>query len=192
MSDTANKSPHVNLLRNKTLLNVVFFQALWLSCVAGAGMGYAWAGLPVLLIFAAYHAKASAWPRADLALVLFSVVLGVLCDSALIQLGFLRFQQPIPSSEIAPVWIAMLWVGFAMTLNHSMAFFKTRLIAATVFGLLGGPLAYWVANHAWKAVTFTAPDWQVYTALAVIWAVLTPLLLRIGDWLIRRLEPSTT
>ena len=168
----------------KLLLNVVFFQILWLVCVGGAGKGYAWAGLPVLAAFSAYHAYVSTTRKADFTLMAISMLIGFACDTLLLQLGLLRFDQPVPSPELAPVWIVFLWAGFALTLNHSMAFFKDKLIASIIFGVLGGPLAYWIANHVWSAVQFTAPDWQVYGALALVWGVLTPVLLALGSRLI--------
>jgi hypothetical protein len=168
----------------KLLLNVVFFQVIWLLCVAGAGKGYAWAGLPALIVFCAYHAYVSTTRKADFTLMGLCILIGGACDTLLLQLGLLRFDQPVPSTEFAPVWILMLWAGFALTLNHSMAFFKGKLLASIVFGVLGGPLAYWVANHVWSAVQFTAPDWQVYGALAIVWGLLTPVLLALGSRLI--------
>ena len=164
----------------KTLLNVVFFQLLWLVSVGGAGRGYWWVGLPVLAIFIAYHFTISPWKKADAQLLLISIGLGFIADSLMVQLGLLKFEQAVPWAGFAPVWIVVLWAGFSLTLNHSMAFFQTRLLWSVVFGFLGGPLAYYVAAHVWKAVTFSAPDLQVYGALALVWAIMTPLLLVIG------------
>lgn len=174
----------------KLVVNIVLFQILWLACVAGAGKGYPWAGLPVLLVFCGYHAYVSSTRKADFSLLAICVVIGGACDTLLLQLGLLRFDQPIPSTAFAPVWILMLWAGFALTLNHSMAFFKGKTAAAIVFGVLGGPLAYWVANHVWSAVQFTAPDWQVYGALAIVWGVLTPCLLALGTRLIQHFSET--
>jgi hypothetical protein len=164
----------------KTLLNVVFFQALWLASVGGAGRGYWWLGLPVLAVFIGYHFFVSPCKKADAQLLLISVVLGFIADSALVQLGLLRFAQALPWDGFAPIWIVSLWAGFALTLNHSMSFFQTRPIWAVIFGFLGGPLAYYVAANVWKAAVFTAPALYVYGALALVWAVMTPLLLGIG------------
>jgi len=169
----------------KLLVNVVFFQIVWIACVAGAGKGYAWAGLPVLIAFCIYHAYVTQTRKADFSLLAICVVIGGASDTLLIQLGLLRFDQPIPSTEFAPVWILMLWAGFALTLNHSMAFFKGKTAAAITFGVLGGPLAYWIANNLWSAVQFTAPDWQVFGALAIVWGLLTPVLLALGSRLMR-------
>ena len=70
-----------------------------------------------------------------------------------------------------------LWVGFALTLNHSLYPLKTRPIWAGMLGLTGGPLAYWLAEHSYSAVKLAAPLWLVLIALAVAWALVTPLLL---------------
>jgi Protein of unknown function (DUF2878) len=164
----------------KTLINVVFFQALWLVSVGGAGQGYWWVGLPVLALFIVYHFLTTPWKKADAQLMLISIFLGFIADSVLVQLGLLQFMQAIPWLGFAPVWIVVLWAGFALTLNHSMAFFQTRIVWAVVFGFFGGPLAYYVAANVWKAVSFTAPPYHVYGALAVVWAIMTPLLLFIG------------
>jgi hypothetical protein len=165
----------------KTLLNVVFFQLLWLVCVGGAGRGYWWVGLPVMALFAAYHFKVTPWRVADGKLLLIAIVLGGIVDTLFVQLGLMQFNASVPSSAVAPVWILLLWAGFALTLNHSMSYFQTRFWPALVFGLLGGPLAYYVAKNIWKAVNFLQSDVIVYGALAFAWAVMTPLLLKIGS-----------
>ena len=164
----------------KTLLNVVFFQALWLASVGGAGRGYWWLGLPVLAVFLLYHFSVSTCRKADAQLLIVSVGLGFIADSILLQFGLLRFEQALPWANFAPIWILTLWAGFALTLNHSMSFFQTRPVWAVLFGLFGGPLAYYVAANVWKAAVFTAPPLYVYGALALVWAIMTPLLLKIG------------
>jgi len=164
----------------KTLLNVVFFQAVWLASVGGAGRGYWWLGLPVLAVFLIYHFSVSTCRKADAQLLVISVILGFIADSVLLQLGLLRFEQPVPWVNFAPIWILTLWASFALTLNHSMAFFQTRPVWAAIFGFFGGPLAYYVAANVWKAAVFTAPPLHVYGALALVWAIMTPLLLNIG------------
>jgi hypothetical protein len=164
----------------KTLFNVVFFQALWLVSVGGAGKGYWWIGLPVLAAFCIYHFAVTEWKAADAQLLLIAVVCGFVADSALVQLNLVRFEQAFPWSGFAPVWIISLWAGFALTINHSMAFFQNKLPWAVLFGLLGGPLAYYIAANIWKAVTLTASPYSVYGALALVWAIMTPLLLQIG------------
>lgn len=168
--------------------NAALFQVVWFATVAGAGAGFWWAGIPVLVGFAIWQLRHSQWPRADFALIGVGIVLGVVIDSLLIAGGWLRYATPLPSAELAPVWIVVLWAGFALTVNHSLAFLKRNVALALLFGAIGGPLAYLGAARLFDAVAFTAPQTHVVLALAIAWAIATPLLLAIAGFLVKR-EP---
>jgi hypothetical protein len=47
--------------------------------------------------------------------------------------------------------------------------------------LIGGPLVFYFAARFWSAVHIHEPIWIGYGALALEWAIMTPLLLRIGS-----------
>jgi hypothetical protein len=89
----------------------------------------------------------------------------------------------VPGSGVAPIWIVALWCAFALTLNHSLSSLKRHPALAALLGLAGGPLAYWIACHAWKAVHFDDTTVATLVALGLAWALATPLLL----WLATRL-----
>lgn len=174
------------------ILNVLFFQILWHACVGGGGYGWWWLGIPVLAMFCAYHFRVSRWKLADFQLLLIAVVLGGIGDSVLSLANIVKFQTAVPFASMAPIWILVLWAGFALTINHSMAWFKDKFWAAVVFGLLGGPLAYYGAARVYKSVVITADPLLAYGVLAVLWAIMTPLLLQIGSLLIKRSEAATS
>jgi hypothetical protein len=159
------------------LPNAICFQLVWLAAVGGAAQGWWWAGPIALVLFAAWQLPASRSPRSDMALMLGTAVLGFLIDSAWVWFDLMRFTTPLPWAGFAPVWIVALWMGFALTLNHSLAGLKTHLWLAGALGIVGGPLAYAVAHRAWQAVDFTQPEWIVFVALALAWGAVTPLLL---------------
>ena len=69
--------------------NAALFQVVWFATVAGAGAGFWWAGIPVLVGFAIWQLRHSQWPRADFALIGVGIVLGVVIDSLLIAGGWL-------------------------------------------------------------------------------------------------------
>jgi hypothetical protein len=52
--------------------------------------------------------------------------------------------------------------------------------------VLGGPLAYLVAQDAWQAATLSQPAWQPLLALSLAWGVLTPALLALATRLQQR------
>jgi hypothetical protein len=165
-------------MRAKLLVvaNVVLFQLCWVAFVGGAGVGRWWLGFPLLAGFAAWQLAISRWPRADVLLVVVSAILGFAMDSALVQAGLLNYAAPVPWDGLAPLWMTGLWIGFALTLNHSMAFLHGRVALAAALGALAGPFAYWVAAKAWNAVTLFDPAWQALAALGVAWGVLMPVL----------------
>jgi hypothetical protein len=159
------------------LPNALSFQLVWVAAVGGAAHGWWWAGPLAVVLFAAWQLPLSRSRRADAWLMLGATLGGFVIDSAWVQLDLMRFTARVPWSDWAPVWIAALWTGFALTLNHSLAGLKRHLWLAAALGVVGGPLAYGVAHSAWHAVEFLQPPWIVYAALAVAWGAVTPALL---------------
>ena len=96
---------------------------------------------------------------------------------------------PLPWAAAAPVWIVAMWIGFALTLNHSLSALKRHPGIAVTFGLVGGPLAYWIAAGVWQAARIEG-GWLPYVALAVSWGAITPLLLRLADRLASTTRPA--
>ena len=156
--------------------NIVGFQLVWLACVAGAGEDLIWIGPIAAAAFAVAMLGCGGKAAADLRLLTIALPLGFTLDSAFAASGWLRYAQAWPSPHASPVWIWAMWTGFAMTLNHSLAFLRERPWLAAGFGLLGGPLAYWIAAGAFDAVSFGAPVSWVLIALAISWALALPLL----------------
>lgn len=161
------------------LPNLVGFQLVWLAAVGGAARGWWWAGPLAATLFAAWQLAVTTQRRADLRLVALCAGLGFVLDTLWVQAGWMRFASPLPSAGVAPVWIVAMWVGFALTVNHSLSGLKRWPWAAALFGLVGGPLAYWVAERAWRAVDI-GQGMLAYVALGLAWAIITPLLLHLG------------
>lgn len=159
-----------------TAANIVGYQAVWLASIAGAGAGLAWAGPLAALVFVAGTLAFGGRARRDLRLLAVALPLGILLDTAFAASGWLRYAEPWPWAWAAPVWIWSLWAGFAMTLNHSLAFLRERPLASALLGLVGGPLAYWAAAGAFDAVSFGAPVAWVMGTLALGWSVVLPTL----------------
>ena len=158
------------------LANAVGFQLVWLSCVAGAGSGRGWMGPLAVVIFAAFTLGFGGKVRSDLRVLALALPLGFGFDSALAASGWLHYAQPWPSALAAPAWILSLWAGFALTLNHSLAFLRQHPAWSLLLGLIGGPLAYVAAERGFHAVIFQPPMILPLLALALGWAVALPLL----------------
>lgn len=170
----------------KLWINAICYQATWLIAIAGAARGWWWAGPAALALFAAWQLAVSAQRRADIQLLLAAAGIGFVIDSAFAQTGLLGYAASVPWPQLAPIWIVALWMSFALTLNHSLAYLKTHLLLAAALGGIGAPLAYWAAGHAWGALTFPATPWTTLALLALVWALLTPILGRLAQRLCER------
>ncbi len=160
--------------------NVVGFQLVWMASVGGAARGWWWLGPVAVVLFAVYQLSVSHSRRSDWQMMLLCAVVGFGVDSLWVVLDLMRFDTPWPSPAVAPIWIVSMWVGFALTLNHSLSSLKQLPWIAGLLGLLGGPLAYWAAERAWQAVELR-PSALPYIALGVSWALLTPALLTLAE-----------
>lgn len=162
--------------------NALGYQAVWFSAVIGAGRGLAWPGVAAAVVFALAHAALCPQPpggrAADLRLMALALGCGLALDGGLALSGLARYAADataLPAGG-APLWILAIWVSFALTLRHSMAFLLGRPAMALVLGALGGPLAYLGAERGWQAVALAEPRWPAIAVLALGWAVVVPLL----------------
>lgn len=161
------------------LANLLGYQATWFAVAWSAGQGRAWIGMLACAGFIAAQWLASRTRGRDARALLGALACGLLIDGMGAASGLLAYASPQPALP-APAWIVLLWGAFAMTLNHSMAWFAARPRVAAAFGAIGGPLAYWGAARGFGALSFPEVAWPSLAYLALAWAVALPLLLRIA------------
>jgi len=157
------------------VVNVVLYQLGWFACVLGAAHGLPWIGPLAAAAIIAWHLARAARPRPELALVACAVLLGALFDTLLVQAGWVHFSAGALIAGTAPCWMMALWAIFATTLNVSLRSLRTHPVLALILGALGGPLAYF-AGARLGAITLVAAG-PALSAIALGWAVLTPVLL---------------
>ncbi|MFQ1712943.1 DUF2878 domain-containing protein [Aeromonas veronii] len=105
-------------------------------------------------------------------------VVGCLLDALLWQLGLFRFPSGFP------LWLVLLWLGFALTLAHGMRWLlRLPRWQQALFGMVGGASSY-VAGAAMGAVNLPWGIWINTALLAVIWMWWLPVLL----WVMVKLE----
>jgi len=154
--------------------NILLFQIGWFACVLGAAHGYAREGALLALAIVAAHVARAGRPGREAALVASAVLLGAVFDSLLVQAGWLRYEAGVLVEGTAPYWILAMWALFATTLNVSMRALRTHPWLGVMFGAIGGPAAYY-AGAGLGALSFVAFV-PALTALAIGWAIATPLL----------------
>ena len=121
------------------------------------------------------HLYRAARPTAELALILVSGLLGLGADSLLTGMGLLQFPSGQLHPQVAPYWMAALWMAFATTFNVSLRWLKPRLGLAALLGMIAGPLAYY-GGAKLGGVTFSALPAGLI-GVAGVWTLAMPLLL---------------
>lgn len=159
---------------SRTLINFAAFQVGWFSCVLSASNGMPWLGLLVVCLVVALHLRTSDHPSHELRLITLCVVMGLVFDSLLVSSGWVRYPAGMIAPGVAPYWILAMWALFSTTLNYSMGWLKSNLLLASVMGAVFGPLSY-LAGQRLGAIELV--DYRSsMVALAVIWAVVMPIL----------------
>lgn len=174
-----------------TAFNVIGFQMVWLACVWGAARGTWPIGLYAAIAFTVACFWLSAQRRRDALTLLIAMPVGFLMDSILAKSGLLGFAGAYPSVHWAPLWIMALWLGFAMTLNHSLQPIYQNPRWTFLFGFLGGPLAYAIASLRFDAMHLKTEPLAALLAVALVWGFGLTLIRKL-DFLLRARRSAVT
>jgi Protein of unknown function (DUF2878) len=157
----------------RTAANVALLQLGWFASVLGAAHGHPLLGPPVVALVLAVHFL---WFRApgDGLVVAASTLFGLLAESALLAAGLVAYG---PQSHV-PLWIVGLWPNFAIALNHSLSWLKSRPVLSAALGAIAGPAAY-LGGARLGALALVDPLWAI-AALALVWGAALPLLLALA------------
>ena len=165
--------------RAAAAINVALYYTGWLACVVGAAAGRWAAGTLLACGLAGVHLALARRRAVELRLMLMVGAIGYAVDSAQTALGLLVFAQGQPLPGMAPLWIGALWVLFAATLRYALCWLSGRPLLGALLGALGGPAAFY-AGHRLGAVSFHPSPRLSLSVLAVVWAVLLPLLVALA------------
>ncbi len=165
------------------LLNQFSFQTGWWTVVLTAAWGWPIIGIVMVAILVAWHLIRVRPLRTEALLIALAAAIGFSLDSLLQSTGWVSFAGD-PGGGFAPLWMVALWANFATTLNVSLRALQRHPWLAGVLGAWGGPGAYWAGAQLGAMVVYNAT--ATYSALAVAWGLLTPLLLALAGALARR------
>ncbi len=138
--------------RSHLIANAVIFQVTWFACVIGGAAGQPiWGFLGVGLLLGMNVGQPLI--RSDLWIMAILAAVGFAIDSAWIALDALSYGE---GAVLAPAWILALWLGFALTVNHSMAWLQPRPWLAGLLAAVFAPVTY-LAGERLGAVTVVEP-----------------------------------
>lgn len=172
--ESDNATRHTLLL----VLNGLLFQIGWFSAVLGGNN----IALAVTLALLVIHHLVFINSHKQWLLIAAITLLGLAVDTTLSLAGVLIFSQV---QFGIPLWLLCIWVLFACTLNHSLAWLKNKPLLAVFVGAAAGPWSYFAGSKL-SDVAFGEPLLQSLTIIIIVWAALLPSLMLLSTKLANR------
>lgn len=155
------------------LINFILFQTIWFVFIFSAADEAFFLLIMGAVLLLLQYLKNKQF-QADGLLILIAIIIGVIHDSSLNYFNYIIYMYDF-NSNYSPIWIIGLWVSFALTINHSLNWLKGKKILQAVFGLIGGPLAYFAGE---KLGAIQLVNEHAIYILAISWAIATPVLFK--------------
>lgn len=143
-------------------VNLIAFNFLWFGLVY---WGNSFALIAVLAL--ALHLRFYCKGKQELWLIIIVTSIGIFVDSMLSYLQVFIFT----STQLIPLWLAILWACFAATILHSLHFLAISKLLQVVMGAVFGPLSY-IAGEKMGAVQFGYSLTFTSLILAITWTLL--------------------
>jgi hypothetical protein len=160
--------------------NVVGYYVAWVVAILGAAWTFPWAGPLLALPLLALHLKLAREVGPELRLMLVAAAMGVAGDGLLMLADRISFTSGVIVPGLPPPWMIGLWMLFATMFNVSLRWLRPRKLLGALLGALGAPLAYWAGARMGAAVLGPPVELSLL-AIALLWAVATPLLLALAE-----------
>ena len=159
----------------KKILNLAVFQVGWMVCVLGGDL-YAIAYTLVALLVHHHFVRER---NSEWSLVTTVTVVGCLWDILMVQTGMINYAD---SGLLGiPVWLICIWILFATTFMHGLAWLNRYLWISALLAAALGPASYWFGARLSEA-NFGTPILTSLLVMACGWAALFPA----GIYLTRR------
>lgn len=168
-------------------INVVAFDALWTLSMFGAGRPWWWAAPALIVLSMVGQLRVSPSPRPEACVILGGAIIGTGLDWLGAALGW--FQNASESRAQFLIVFFMLWVNFGTTLRPSFRWMWRRPVLAAVFGMIGGPAAYWVGSRI-GAITLAEPEWKGLVWVAAQYGIAIPVWMLVANRVIGE-QPET-
>ena len=163
----------------RKIINVALFQAAWFAAVLGAAKGIFWLGPLTMIPTLAIHLALQEDRKGEVKLLLAAGLIGFLFDTTFVAGGVFTPLQHLLPRPFSPPWMICLWLNFAATLNVSMVWLRGRYLLATLFGAVGGPLAYYSGAKLGATEALTTSTGMLL--LAIGWGIMTPSLVWLAN-----------
>jgi hypothetical protein len=163
--------------------NALGFQSAWWLSVLGVVVGFPLLGPLAMTLYLVIDHYSFTKGQAELVLILSAILAGTIADSIFASTGLLSYAGGYDFAPgLAPLWISVMWGGFAATLNHSLGWLKKRTSLAFLMGAVFGPLSY-MAGSKFEAIIFNQDMTVSMLILGLFWGLAIPGMIKLYSWL---------
>ncbi len=125
------------------IINAALFQLAWFCLVVGEVLIGAIC-VASMLAHVLWRMKCN---FRVLVFLIFVVSVGVIGDTALSILSVYDFNNTEHDLPFTPIWLVLLWLAFALTLNHALDWLVNDLKFSLVLFAVFGPASYWLGSQ---------------------------------------------
>jgi len=113
--------------------------------------------------------------------------IGYALDAVWLRIGL--FQMP---GALPPVWLAILWFLFSLSLPFAFCFLRQRYLLCSLIGGFGGAFSYISAIALRSDVEFGFSIPVVFSSIFLLWAILFPLAFFLYEKMCMRVSVETS
>lgn len=160
----------------KTILIILGFQIVWFACAFGAAKEILYLPIIVGFVFIASIVLSTRQKKSLVYFILWSMLLGFLVDSVLLQHQLVQFKSlnPDPFNLYQPWWMTILWASFASSFSASFKWLESKYFLAAFLGGIFGPIAYYSGSQL-GAIESISQQGLLFVGL--FWLITMPLML---------------
>jgi hypothetical protein len=161
------------MVRKSILWNLVAFNIAWFGLVF---IGNVFIPIAAILLGSQFWYCQS--NKNDMLFICLVAMVGMSLDQTLVFAGIFIF----PNTEFIPFWLMTLWICFANTIRHSLAFLAPSKFLQFTVGAVIAPLSY-LAGAKLSAVYLAPSLGFSYLILACLWGPLMVFIFALSRWL---------
>lgn len=155
--------------------NIVGYQVCWFLLIfcSTLSIQYFVTSIISTILFILIHFYFTPQKKADLLMMLYAGISGLVIDGLFILFNFYKFPTQIINFTF-PIWLLLIWLIFGLCLNHSLKFLKKSFLLSSIVGGIFAPMAYY-SGYTLGAIFF--PNLFITLLLiSIVWMMILPCL----------------
>ena len=168
----------------KNIINIAGFYTCWWLSIYGASQESYFLGPISLLIYMIIHFIFLTENKVEYRYILICSILAFLFDTFLLNLNLIEYRGFLSENyQIAPLWVACLWISFSLSIFHSFKILQKKYKQSMFLGVLSGPFIYYSLSKI-GIITLLYSSVSILILISISWMFIIPFYVFLADKLI--------